>query len=282
MIATVPAVAPVSSSAGAAALPDHLSWSGVQCYSQCPKKFFFRYIAQAPVEFVPASLAFGGAFHRAAEHLQQARMEGAPLPAVEALLGSYDQAWKEDASKAPEVLYAKGEDAASLRELASRMLTAYRQHVVANAAQAAGVQIIAIEHAHRFTLLPGVPPIEMRLDLLELNGADLIVTDVKTSRSRWNEMKAQEHLPQLVLYSVGLVPLLRELGAKRIVPQFTVVTKAKSPAVQVLEPKASQADVDRLKRMVGETWDAVQKEVFVQREGWQCAQCPFKARCLGQ
>ena len=159
------------------------------------------------------------------------------------------------------------------------MLTAYRGHALQPANT--GTQIIAIEHQHRFRLLADAPPIEMRLDQLELAGADLIVTDVKTSRSRWNDEKVREHVPQLVLYAHGLVPLLRELGAERIVPRFVIVTKAKKPAVQILEPKAGQDDVDRLKRMVSETWDAITKEVFVQREGWGCAQCPYRKRCLG-
>jgi hypothetical protein len=281
MIATATAAVPVVTCAGAAILPDHLSWSGIQCYSQCPRKYSYRYIEQAPVEFTPASLSFGGAFQRAAECLHQARIEAAPMPDVDALLRSYDEAWHEDVAKAPEIQHAKGEDATSLRELAQRMLVAYRQHVLDTAGQSAGAQIIAIEHAHRFNLLPDVPPIEMRLDLLELNGKDLIVTDVKTSRSRWNDVKAREHLPQLVLYSYGLMPLLRELGASRIIPRFLVITKAKQPTIQVLEPKASREDVDRLKRMVTETWDAITKEVFIQHEGWGCAQCPYRKRCLG-
>ena len=121
----------------------------------------------------------------------------------------------------------------------------------------------------------------MRLDLLELQGSDLIVTDLKTSRSRWNELKVQEHLPQLVLYSYGLLLLLRDLGATRIVPRFVVITKAKKPQVQTFVPTAGQCDVDRLKRMVSETWGAIQKNVFLQREGWGCGQCPFQRRCLG-
>jgi hypothetical protein len=66
------------------------------------------------------------------------------------------------------------------------------------------------------------------------------------------------------------------------VPRFLVVTKAKTPAIQVLEPQAAQADVDRLKRQVSDTWAAIQAGVFVQRESWQCAQCPYKRRCLGR
>jgi hypothetical protein len=109
----------------------------------------------------------------------------------------------------------------------------------------------------------------------------LIVTDIKTSCSRWNDTKVQEHLPQLALYAHGLMPLVRELGAKRIVPRFVVITKAKAPVVQVLQPQAGQEDVEHLKRQVAETWDAVRKEVFVQGEGWGCVQCQYRKRCLG-
>ena len=259
---------------------DHLSWSGIQMYKQCQKKYFFKYIEKVPVEFVPASLAFGAAFHRAAEFLQQRQIEGAALPQLDELLAQYHAGWKEITTEAAEIAFPKNDDAGTLSELASRMLSCYRDHVE----QTAGAQpsrIIAIEHAHRFRLLADVPPIEMRLDLLELSGPDLIVTDIKTSRSRWNELKIQESLPQLVLYAYGLLDMVRELGAKRIVPRFLVVTKGKKPVVQIIEPKATQEDAVKLRQQVSEAWSAIKAGVFIQRESWQCAQCPYKKRCLG-
>jgi putative RecB family exonuclease len=275
------AAMPASLPAAAPAL-DHISWSGVTTYCACPRKFYYRYIERAPEEFVPAAMAFGGAFHRAVELVHEARLQCAPIPETDALLASYDRAWLEATTDAPEVMRAKDEDALALRETAQRMLSVYREHVVAAHEQSKGVEIIGIEHSERFRLLAYVPPIEMRLDLLELTAdGDLIVTDVKTSRSRWNETKLQEALPQLVLYANGLMPLLRAVGAKRIVPRFVVVSKAKTPEVQTLQPQASQADVERLKRQVTEVWEGIQKEVFTQRTGWQCAQCPYKRRCLG-
>ena len=271
------ALAPASCTATAL---DHLSWSGIKTYASCPRKFYYHYIAGVPDEFVPASLAFGGSFHSAVETLQQAQIEGAAIPSVEVLMEAYGRAWKEQTARAPAVTYPKTEDEVTLHELAERMLNAYRDHVL-QSASGAGAQIIAIEHKHRFRLLADVPPIEMRLDLLELDGSDLIVTDLKTSRSKWNDEKVRESLGQLVLYANGLVPLLKELGAKRIVPRFLVVTKAKKPVVQVLEPHATQEDVVRLKEQVADTWSAIKAGVFVPRESWMCAQCPYKKRCLG-
>lgn len=281
-MSTAAIAAAPSFSSGASVQLDHLSWSGIKTYSTCPRKFFYRYIEKAPEEFVPAALAFGSAFHSALDHVHQSLIEGAPLPPVETLLEKYGESWKSETARAPEVLFSKTEDEKSLSELAQRMLAAYLDYIGATGVGDNGARIIAIEHSHRFHLLADVPPIEMRLDLLELAGTDLIVSDVKTARSRWNDQKVAESMPQLVLYATAMASLVKELGAKRIVPRFLVVTKAKAPVVQVLEPMASQADVERLKNQVFDTWAAIQAGVFVPRESWQCAQCPYKRRCLGR
>jgi CRISPR/Cas system-associated exonuclease Cas4 (RecB family) len=257
---------------------DHLSWSSLKTYSTCPRRFAYRYIEQVPEEFTAASLAFGSAFHTAVDAIHQSRIEGACFQSADIFMRRYSEAWSANVAESP-VQFAKGEDAITLHDTASRMLAAYLEYL---ATQSAAGTIIAIEESLRFHLLLNVPPLEMRLDLLELTpDGDLIVSDLKTSRSRWNEEKAREHLPQLVLYANGLMPLLRELGAKRIVPRFVVVTKAKKPAVQVLEPVASQNDVTRLKEQVADTWTAIQAGVFVKRESWACQQCPYRKRCLG-
>ena len=74
---------------------------------------------------------------------------------------------------------------------------------------------------------------------------------------------------------------MRELGANRILTRFVVVTKGKKPAVQVLQPQASQDDVTRLKQTVSGTWSAIKTGLFVKRESWQCSSCPFRRQCLG-
>lgn len=276
MTATAIAAAPATSRRPTAAL-DHLSWSSIKTYATCPQRFAFRYLEQVPEEFTAASLAFGSAFHAAVDAIHQARIEGAPLPTVDVAIRRYSEAWSINVLDAP-VQFAKGEDAITLHETATRMLAAYLEHL----ANSATGTIIAIEESLRFRLLLNVPPLEMRLDLLELTaGGDLIVSDLKTSRSRWNDEKAREQLPQLLLYASGLMPLLRALGATRIIPRFVVISKAKKPAVQVLEPQASQADVTRLKEQVADTWSAIQAGVFVKRESWACMQCAYRKRCLG-
>ncbi len=108
---------------------DHLSWSAVKTYRDCPRRFWYRYVEKVPEEFVPASLAFGTAVHMAAQKCYQSQLEGRAVPSIEELLQQFKQGWSEKTSETPEVRFAKDEDGASLQALAERMLTTYRQHI---------------------------------------------------------------------------------------------------------------------------------------------------------
>ncbi|MEI6236349.1 MAG: PD-(D/E)XK nuclease family protein [Planctomycetota bacterium] len=260
---------------------DHISFSSIKTYQTCPRKFAYRYLENVPEEFKPSSLAFGSAFHIAVERIQEARMQGLGVPALDEILSAFDTAWSNE-TIGTDIQFCKEEDGGSLRELAQRMLAAYAEYAALESTLPEPAQIISIEHSNRFRLLADVPPIESRIDLLELRGTDLIVSDLKSSRSRWNDAKVLEAIPQLVLYATGLLPLMRELGATRIITKFVVVTKAVKPKVQVLQPQASQDDVVRLKQTISETWSAIQTGLFVKRESWQCASCGFRHRCLGR
>ncbi len=241
---------------------DHISFSSIKTYQTCPRKFAYHYLENVPEEFKPSSLAFGSAFHIAVEKVQEARMQGLGVPALDEILNAFDTAWSNETLGA-EIQFCKEEDAQSLRELAQRMLSAYSEYAALESTLPEPAQIISIEHSNRFRLLADVPPIESRIDLLELQGStDLIVSDLKSSRSRWNDTKVLEAIPQLVLYATGLLPLMRELDATRIVTKFVVVTKAKKPVVQVLQPQASQDDVVRLKQTITETWSAINAGIF--------------------
>jgi CRISPR/Cas system-associated exonuclease Cas4 (RecB family) len=254
---------------------DHLSWSGISLYRTCAKRFRLHYVEKAEEERVSSSLPFGSGIHRAVELAAEARLLGRALPSVEEMLSAYESAWQDAKARGVGFQHSEGEDEGSLRELASRMLAAYR----AFAANERG-KVVAIEHEERLAIA-GVP-VEARLDLVELrdDGA-LVVTDVKSSRCRWGETKVRENLPQLVIYAHAALPMMLELGAKRIAPRFVVITKSKNPVVQVIEPEATRDDVRRLRELLCATWSAVAKEAFPPREGWQCAACPFRERCRG-
>lgn len=261
---------------------DHLSWSGLNAYKQCPRRFKFRYIDKAPEERTASALLYGGAIHRAVERIHESRLSGEKVPSVVALLKEFEAAWEENAKQKPHISYSKGEDAPALRDLAQRTLSAYRKHVVES--RVGRTEVLAIEEPARFQILKDgdAPPIEARLDLVEKSGDSIIITDFKTSRNSWNDAKIIEHLGQVVLYGHAVMPMVRDFNAKRVVTRFVVLTKGKSPKVQVLEPRPEQADVVRLKETVSDVWGGIKNNVFPRNESWACKNCPFRTVCLGQ
>src|SRR5450756_1735438 len=103
---------------------DHVSYSSIKTYQTCPRKFAYRYLENVPEEFKPSSLAFGSAFHTAVERVQEARMQGLDVPALDEILAAFDTAWSNETIGA-DVQYCKEEDAQTLHELAQPMLDSY-------------------------------------------------------------------------------------------------------------------------------------------------------------
>ena len=258
---------------------DHLSWSGIQSYKQCPRRFRFRYIDKTPEERTGSALVYGGSIHRAVESIHEARLAGQAIPATEDLLKGYEAAWNESLAEKPPVSFGKTENANILREQAHRTLEAYRQHVVESKSK---TEVIAIEHAARFSLLPDAPPIEARLDLVEKADDELIVTDFKTSKGSWNEEKTRASLGQVVLYAHAIMPMVREFKIRKVVTQFVVLPKLKKASVQVLTPRPDQSDVVRLKETVADVWQGVNAGIFPRIESWACKGCPFRDACSGR
>lgn len=258
---------------------DHLSWSSISSYRSCPRRFAYAYIEHAPAERRSAALPFGSAVHRAIELLHQARLEGAKLPGLTDLTAAYENSWQKETAEGPELAFGKAEDPKTLNALAERMLAAYRQHV---AESVTAGQLLAIEHSERFNIVAEAPPLEARLDRVELDGDVLLVTDTKTSKNRWNDTKIRESQPQVVLYGFGLIGMRNAMGAKRIRARFEVLTKGKKPTIQVIEPEITRDDALRVRELVGETWRAITAGVFPRRESYSCDQCPFRVRCLGR
>src|SRR5690606_33461285 len=111
----------------------------------------------------------------------------------------------------------------------------------------------------RGAIIPGIPDLLARVDLLVETDHELIVTDLKSSRSRWNRYQAEDSGPQLLLYG--------EL-ARRLMPdkalrlEFTVVTKTKMPNLETHIVSVNAHQIARTKQIVERVWRAIEAGVF--------------------
>lgn len=250
---------------------DYLSYSAISLFRSCPLAFHFKYIAGLSERTVSSSLAFGAALHRALEHHFNELLAGVEPPSLDALLGEYDAAWQQYDPKAIRFGKNKGRD--ELANLAQRMLAAFQGSELA---RPHGI-ILGVEEELREPIVPGCPDILGRLDLIVETTEAVVVTDLKTARSRWSRNQVEESAGQLLLYH----ELAQTLAPrKRLRLRFAVLTKTKMPAIDVHEVPADRRQIDRTKRIVERVWRAIEAGNFYPAPSpMQCPSCPFRTPC---
>ena len=250
---------------------DHLSHSAVSTYQQCPLKWHFRYVAKIPEEVIGSALVFGSAVHSAVERHFQSLLETGSAPEIKELLEAFDACWESfDTDK---IKYGRGDDAASMREVAERMLKAFQQHEFASP----DGSIVAIEEPVRGEFVEGVPEVLARIDLAIQRDDELVLVDFKTARSRWSAEQAQNNAEQLLLYAdlAG-----RVLDGRKIRLQYAVITKAKTPVMEVHEVEFDANRLNRTKAVFKEVWKAIDGGViFPAPSQMNCHSCGYKTAC---
>ncbi|MBL9091609.1 MAG: PD-(D/E)XK nuclease family protein [Planctomycetaceae bacterium] len=250
---------------------EYLSYSAITTYQSCPLRYYFRYVAGLPEKAVSSSLVFGSAIHRAVEHHFNELMAGNEPPTLDALIGEYDRHWAEADTQT--VQFGKDDDVESLGKLAMKMFAAFQTSPLATPAG----RIIGVEEELRGNILADCPDLLGRIDLIEETADELVVTDLKTSRSRWTRDQADDSAGQLLLYH----ELVRNFAPhKRIRLQFAVLTKTKEPTVDLHEVPVDARRIERMKRIVERVWHAVDSQAFYPAPSpMQCPSCSFREQC---
>ena len=251
---------------------DYISHSAISTYLNCPLRYYFRYVEGLTEDSVGSSLIFGGAIHSAAElHFTALNAEEA-APDLDTVLAAFWANWNERAEDV-EIRFGKGEDLDSIGAMADRVLTAFQ---LSEASQPAD-SIIGIEEELRGPFSADTPELLARIDLLTESRDEVIITDLKTSRSRWSTSQAHSNAEQLLLYGELVRQLLPD---KPIRLKFVVLTKTKSPTVESFEVHSDARRVDRMKKLIGVVWQQIQARHFYPSPSpMQCPSCPFRKQC---
>ncbi len=251
---------------------DYVSYSAISTYQQCPLRYYFRYLEGLEESFVSASLALGGAVHSAAEFHFNELMCGNSPPDHDTLLSVFWDGWKSRAETA-EIRFGKKDDLDSIAKTADRIITAFRDSDIARPTG----NIIGIEEELRKELIPGMPDILGRVDLIVESDEDLTITDLKTARTRWSAEQAERSGEQLMLYAALAKDFAPE---KPIRLEFAVITKAAKPTVDTLPVTFNQQRVDRTKLVMQRVWQSIQDgHFFPSPSPMSCPSCPFRGPC---
>ena len=249
---------------------DYLSFSAIRLYQTCPLKYFFRYLMGLPEETVSSSLVLGSAIHRAIECHFRELLAGNPPPGRDTLFAEFSAEWE---AREAEVRFNKNEDRESMEDMGTRILAAFQD---SEAAHPAG-DILAVEEELRGPVVQGCPDVLGRVDLIVESGDALILSDWKTSRSRWSAEQTEDAAEQLILYS----ELAKDFApGKPVKLEFVILTKAKEPVVDRHLLPRLPAKVDRTKRVVESVWRAIDAEHFYPAPSpMNCPTCPYREDC---
>ena len=249
---------------------DYISFSAIRSYQACPLQYFFRYVAGLPKETISSSLMFGSAIHRAIEHHFRRLLEGQTAPGVEELLAEYKLGWQDHSAP---IRFAKGEDASSYDALAERMLRTFANGDLA----APAGRILAVEETLRGELIPGLPDLLGRVDLITEEPDALVISDWKTSRSRYSADQVEDSGEQLLLYS----ELARSFApGKRLRLEFAVLTKTKDVALDRHILPADPLRIARTKRVVERVFRSIEAGHFYPVPSpMNCGGCAHRDAC---
>jgi hypothetical protein len=192
-------------------------------------------------------------------------------PTLDTLLDVFHDSW--NTRSEAKIIFNKGEDINTVSSLADRMLRAFQASSLANPTGT----IIAVEEELRGALIPGVPDLLARVDLVIDEGNALSLTDFKTARAVWSQDHVDESAEQLLLYH----ELAKELSDGRpVMLGFAVITKGKTPELNQYIVEASTLRLQRTKKIVERVWRAIQAGQFVPSPSpLNCPKCPFREPC---
>lgn len=243
----------------------HWSYSSLNCYLQCPLKYAFRYIEQAPIERTGVCFPFGRAFHAV---LSMRAFKG-PSFKLEEAYEDFSVYFKGETEVSENLVYKQDETFDSCLHKGFELLNVafdnfQDDYAVKRVAEPFSVTVPSLSK-----------PLVGEFDLVVTDGGDEAVVDWKTASSRWQAGKADREL-QATAYCYayrkrhGVLPLFR----------YDVYTKTKQPTVNSLYTSRTEDDLNRFEHLCQQVERCVNAEAFYPNESiMNCSECPYKNRC---
>jgi putative RecB family exonuclease len=245
-------------------LTQTISASRLSTWQQCRLKFFFRYISG--IQKRPsAALHIGTVIHAVLQQWSLARWRKVPLDAA-GVIAAFDLAWAET----EEDIAWEDESASKAAALATvETYLAQTPIPVEERPEAVEVSVEVDLASHGLPVLIGV------LDLVRAGG---VIVDFKTT-GRTPDLAMVRHTTEV--QTTGYALLYREAtGQQESGIELHHLVKTKVPKLVITQVgPATEAQVQRLFRVMESYVSGLEREDFVPAPGLQCSSCEFINEC---
>ena len=247
-------------------LPDHLSYSSLSCYLQCPLKWKLHYVDRLEPEFITSSLVFGQAIHQSVAAFLESTVTGDLLNADQ-MTDIARNAW---VSGNGNIRYQAKEDENSLMKKTRELLSLYRE------AWNEEVVVLGVEEGFRFQA-EGLPDFVGFIDVIQqMPTGEIVVADLKTASRKPSDFQVRNN-DQITAYSLGVESLGFESNTTSYRLDYLMKT-AKPELIQYGTGRTGE-DKRRFLKMATQVWRAVQQEVWFPKSDWFCTTCFYQSAC---
>jgi len=248
------------------------SYSKLNCWLSCPRKFKYRYRDEMPDERTAVALVFGTAIHEGCEAFLKSLPSGNPV-GLDEVLGVFNRALSDSAKLADEQGAPMDWGEGSLKQVSEKgeqMLAVFLDDVDRS------IKVAATELAFEVELSAGhvvTGVIDLVLD--EGNGRYRVV-DLKTAASTYGPDRIEFDL-QPTVYIGAAEKIFNAPG--RIDFEYWLLTKTKTPALKILPVVRNARDHAELLETIDEVEEACLRGVFPRQRGFMCFGCEYADHC---
>lgn len=256
---------------------EYLSYSSINLFLTCGEAWRRKYIAKEPQAVTPP-LVFGSALHNTIESYIEAKAELGPGFNY-ALTDKWGEIWQHTLEKQPECEWGASQPEEHYNE-GVRLLNNPDLVQMVNRLTPLRDEAGLFMEREVFVNVPGVPvPIKGYIDIVTKDG---VPGDFKTSATSWSNEKAAKEL-QPLFYLAAMNQLGMDSPGLRF--RHYVITKTKTPKVQVIETQHTYDSIFWLYGLVQQVWRAIESETFVVNpHAWLCSPkyCNAWSQCRGR
>ena len=245
----------------------HLSASQLRTYVNCSEQYRHRYVLRTPPSHRSSALAFGSAVHSALAAFYLEQQDTGDKLSTEDLRSVFDEVWQSQLEPG-DVLFGDKEDAGTLRDKAGAMLAEFHEQGLVPD-EVLGVEVpFALPSPGREEELVGA------FDLVCRYEGKTVVVEHKTAARKKSEDDLRYDL-QGTVYAMAA----RELGFPDAEVVYQVITKTKTPAVQLAPVVRNDSHLAELDLVIDNVLRGIEAGVFFPNRSWMCTGCPYQHVC---